>query len=215
MNRIRRTILAALLLALAPATGAARPADVAGWRGARWGMTEAALERVFGAALTRLPGRWRYGNAYATRALDDVRLGGAHFRAIFQMNAADGGLQQVLLEPKRQPGQDSVFRAAFDAMRASYGPPGESCVRPRAGGAPLSVTLSWRFPTTTAHLVLFDFRTRAIASDDPNVDTDPLTPYYRTRRNNPRFLPRRVLVRFHATAHAELMPPPCPAANRR
>ncbi len=68
---------------------------------ARWNMTEAELEHVFGENLGHLPGRWIYGNAYATRALDGIILGDQGFRAIFQMNVDSDRLQQVLLEPLR------------------------------------------------------------------------------------------------------------------
>lgn len=211
-----RSLLVVFALALvpAPAGGAAPPGDVEGWRAARWNMTEAELERAFGESLARLPGRWVYGDAYATRALADVTLGDARFRAIFQMNAASDRLQQVLLEPPRRPGQEAVFRSALDELRAAYGPPSGSCTVPRAGGGPLSVDLWWRFATTTVHLTFFDFYTRAMAFEDPNIDSDPLTPYYKTRRNNPQFLPRRALVRFHPTARPDLMSTACRDEDR-
>ena len=62
----------------APAAGST---DVTDWNGARWGMTEAELVEVFGAALAPLPGRWIYGGAYATRAIFGVEVGGLAFTA--------------------------------------------------------------------------------------------------------------------------------------
>jgi hypothetical protein len=203
-----------LPLVLASLRGAAQPLDLDGWRAARWGMTEAELEQAFGASLVRLPGRWIYGGAYATRALDDVKLATQRFRAIFQMNAQTNRLQQVLLEPIRQSGQEILFASTGAELRARYGPPSESCAVPRAGGGPLSVELFWRFQTTTVHLTFLDFYTREMAFENPNVDRDPLTPYYQTRRNNPRFLPRRTLVRFHPTGRADLMSLACRADGR-
>ena len=205
MNGHRLLRMVCLALVLAPLGDAARSAEVDGWRAARWGMTEAELEDVFGASLARLPGRWVYGGAYATRALEDVEVGGQRFRAIFQMNAEHGTLQQVLLEPMRRTGQEALFRSTLAELRETYGPPSASCAVPRAGGGPLSLELWWRQRTTTVHLTFFDFYTREIVFENPNVDRDPLTPYFKTRRNNPRFLPRRTLLRFHPTARADLM----------
>ena len=202
-------VLTAALL-LVSLRGVAQPADVEGWRAARWGMTAADLERAFGASLARLPGRWIYGGAYATRALDDVRIGQQRFRAIFQMNANSDRLQQVLLEPLHRLGQEALFGATLAEMRETYGPAGGSCAVPRAGGGPLSVERWWRFQTTTVHLTFLDYFTREMAFENPNVDRDPLIPYVATRRNNPRFLPRRTLVRFHPTGRTELMSVACP-----
>jgi hypothetical protein len=199
----------ALALALAAGRTIAQPADIEGWRGARWGMTEAALERVFGDRLARLPGRWIYGGAYATRLIEEVSIGDQRFRAIFQMNEETGRLQQVLLETVRRPGQEAAFHSTLAALRRAYGAPDGSCGVPRAGGGPLSLELWWRFPTTTAHLTFFDFYTRGMFSSDPNVDPDPLADWFERRRNNPRFLPRRTLVRFHPTGRADLMANPC------
>jgi len=204
--KITALLMILLAPAFAPGHGHAAPRDIEGWRGARWNMTEAELERTFGNSLAHLPGRWIYGNAYATRALGDVRLGNLRFRAIFQMNADSGRLQQILLEPLRRQRPDAVFSAALGELRKTYGPPSRSCNVPRSGGGPLSVEIRWRFPTTTVHLVFFNFHSRAMTSEDPNIDPDPLTPYYKTQRNTPGFLPRRAVVRFHATARTDLMP---------
>jgi hypothetical protein len=209
MNLHRLLLIIFLALVFAPLRPGAQSPEPDGWRAARWGMTEAELERAFGARLVRLPGRWIYGGAYATRALDDIELGDARFRAFFQMNAESDRLQQVLLEPLRRTGPESLFRDTLAELRETYGPPSAACKVPRSGGGPLSLEFWWRFPSTTVHLTFLDFYTREMAFDDPNVDRDPLTPYVETRRNNPRFLPRRTLVRFHPTARADLMSGAC------
>jgi len=203
-----------LALMLASVRGVARPGDVEGWRAARWNMTEGELESAFGANLALLPGRWVYGDAYATRVIGNIMLGNQRFRAIFQMNVNSERLQQVLLEPLRRPGQEAVFHSTLDELRATYGPPSGSCAIGRASGGPLSVELWWRFKTTIVHLTFFDFYTRAMAFEDPNVDPDPLKPYYKTRRNNPQFLPRRALVHFHATTRSDLMSKACRPEDR-
>ena len=201
------------MLAFAAMGAEARPADIEGWRGARWGMSEAQLLRVFGEVLEPLPGRWVYGDAYATRMIQPVALGGQRLRAVFQMQEKTGRLQQVLLETLRRPGQEAAFDSALAALRERYGAPTGSCAVPPAGGGPLSLEFRWVFPTTTVHLTFVDFFTTGMFSADPNVDPDPLARYFERRRNNPRFLPRRTLVRFHATARTDLTANPCSAGR--
>ena len=191
------------------ALGAA-PADVTGWRTARWGMTEGELIASFSGELRRLPGRWQYGGAYATHGLFDQEFAGQDFKVFFQMNAQSHRLQQVLLEGGRRRASPSGFASVTLALEKEFGPPSGRCSSLRADGAPAAARLWWRFPTTVVHAVFFDDYTGAIAFENPNVDIDPLTPYRETRRNNPRFLPRRILIRFHPSDRIDLRgKPPC------
>ncbi len=196
------SIVAVFLLA----TGGARavPRDLEGWQGARWGMTADELAGVFGPQLERLPGRWDFGGAYAERAILDVELGGLTFMAYFQMNKHSHQLQQVLLERRAVRATPAAYGAVLAALEAVYGAPEGSCVVPHPDGPPRRVTLRWRFPTTTVQITWLDFLTTAMLFEDPNVDRDPRVPYAETRRNNHRFLPRRILVRFHPSARADL-----------
>ena len=207
-------LLICLTTMLAPSHLVGQPTDGNGWRAARWGMTEGAVADAVGASLVRLPGRRIYGGAYATLAQKDILLGGKRFRAIFQMNLATGRLQQVLLEPVRRPRQEAQFRAALAELRETYGRPSGSCATPRDGNSPYSVEFWWQAPKTTVHLVFFDFYTRSIFFEDPNRDRDLWVPYVKIRRNNPRFLPRRTLVRFHPTARTDLMSARCRSKAR-
>ena len=72
---MRLLCLVISLLVLSKASGAA-PADLEGWRGARWGMTTEDLSAIFGADLKPLPGRWDFGSAYADKALFDAKAQG-------------------------------------------------------------------------------------------------------------------------------------------
>lgn len=195
-------LTAAVVLIGAPGASAA---DIAGWQQARWGMSETDLSRAFGSRLQPLGGQLAYDGAVATRGIEGVSIGGIPFRAVFQMSGTPPRLSQVLLQPSGRPAPERLLRPVHDALRDELGPPSAACVTPRADGGPLSVEIVWRSPTTTAHLSFFDFRSGAIAGEDPNVDPDPLTPYYKTRRNNQRFLPQRILIRYHATARDDLM----------
>jgi hypothetical protein len=217
-----RLLAGAVTLALAALPAAARPADVAGWQAARWGMTDSDLVDAFGDVLAQLPTRRDYGGAYAARYLPDVALGSRRWRALFQMNAADGTLQQVLLEPHCEPAAESPFAAARAALTDIYGPPDGRCATPGAGGAPRAVELWWTFATTTVRLAAFDFYTsrmifREGRTDRPPVvaPRDPDDPLDQAISGaNARFLPRRTLVRYHPTGRADLASATCPPDAR-
>lgn len=152
-----------------------------------------------------MPGRQIVGGGYADRALRGVSIGGEPFIAFFQMSEGSGRLQQVLLRwDRRQPGR-TASQSILAGLRERYGRERRVCREPKAGGGDLAVEHIWRFPTTTIHLTLLDFYTTAMAFEDPNAEPDPLVPHYKTQRNNPRFLPRSILVRFHASGRADLM----------
>ena len=202
VSRFAAVLCLALLFA---AAGASARDDLLGWQGTRWGMDEDALFAVHGDALRPLPGRQIYGGAYAEQTLSGIEIGGEPFMAVFQMEHGTDRLQQVLLRWTRRQPSERANRAILDALRARYGREDLVCRVPKAGAGDLIVERVWRFPTTTVHLSLLDFYTSAIAFQDPNSDRDPLVPSYKTRRNNPRFLPRSVLVRFHPTARVDLM----------
>lgn len=213
ITALRRTFVGSAILGLSalfglPATVSAAadlPTDLAGWQGTRWGMTDDNLKEIFGKRLEPLGGRLTYDGLHADRGVDGIRIGNVAFRALFQMSDDRDRLVQVLLEPEGKRPAQLLLRPVHDALRDAFGAPSTACVTPRAGGGPMTVEIVWQMPTTTVHLSLFDFRTQAIVSNDPNADPDPLTPYYKTRRNNPRFLPHRLVVRYHATERKDLI----------
>ena len=188
----------------------ARPAaaldDLPGWQGLRWGMTAAEIHDKLGERTTALPGRWLYGGAYAELAVEDVDLGGLAFTAYLQMNAATERLQQVLLERRRVGALPVAFEQLIDSLEAAYGPPVADCAQAKTGGEPLDYQMTWRFPTTTLHAKFLDFSTTAVFSRDPEAELDPLVIERKVRRNLRRFMPRRILVRYHDAARTELDP---------
>ncbi len=195
----------------APVAGPEAPVDPQGWRVARWGMDEAALAAAFGEALAQLPGRWRFGGAYADRALFDVTFAGLEFTAYFQMNEDSHRLQQVLLERRNRSSLGPSYLSVIDTLEALYGPPDAFCSVNPPGRSPVIVQASWRFPTTAIHASLLDFVTTGIAYEDMNRDFDVLDLHRDRRTVVRRFLPRRVLIRFHPAGREDLWPrPPCP-----
>ena len=97
-----------------------------------------------------------------------------------------------------------AFEAALSALETAYGPPEGSCVELQPDGTPQRFSLRWRFPTTTVQVTWLDFLTTAVLFEDPNRDRDPLVPFAKTRRINQRFLPRRLLIRFHPSERGDL-----------
>lgn len=188
----------------------ARPAaaldDLPGWQDLRWGMTAAQIRDELGDRVTPLPGRWLYGGAYAELAVEQVELGGLAFTAYLQMNSGTHRLQQVLLERRRVGAVPSAYEKVVDALEVTYGPASAECAQAKTGGEPLDYQMTWRFPTTTLHAKFLDFSTTAVFSRDPEAELDPLVIERKVRRNLRRFMPRRILVRYHDAARGDLDP---------
>ena len=185
-------ILTVLLLA---ATRGGLAADLDILREARWGMDAEALDEALGGADEPLPGRWDFGRYYAERIVEDVDVAGHRFRAFLQMDKATGRLGQILLERRGREATPMVFEDIADALTEQFGQPDES--GPDGNKAvPTSVRLVWHLPDLTINASFFDFYTTGMFFEDPNTDRNPLVPYAERRRNNPRFLPRRALIRF-------------------
>jgi len=194
------------LLLLAAAFPALALDDLPGWRETRWGMTEAELEESLGEDVMRLPGRWLYGGAYADLAVRDVEIAGLSFTAYLQMNSESNRLQQVLLERRRTGALPAAFEQLVDSLIETLGPPSTDCAQAKSGGRPLDYELTWRFPTTTVHAKFLDFSTTAVFSRDPEAELDPLVIERKVRRNLRRFMPRRILLRYHDAARRDLDP---------
>lgn len=200
-----RALPGALLLAFAAGPAAALD-DLAGWQDLRWGMTAVEIQRVLGDRVTALPGRWLYGGAYADLAVEDTDIGGLAFTAYLQMNTETDRLQQVLLERRRTGAVPAAFEAALAELTQRLGPPAGDCVQAKQGGQPLDYQVTWRFPTTTVHAKFLDFSTTAVFSRDPRAEHDPLIIERKVRRNIRRFMPRRIVLRYHDAALAALDP---------
>ncbi len=200
-------LIALMLVAATAARASPVFPDEPGWEQLRWGMTGEELRSLLGDRLVALPGRWRYGGAYADHAAFDVVLGGLEFTAYFQMNARSGTLQQILLERRRVRATPRALESLVSAMEVRYGAASETCRQAKSGGEPLIFEMIWRGRDTTIHLNFMDFSTTDIFYRDPNRDADPLVPFRDVRRANRRFLPRRILVRFHDVARHDLVLP--------
>ncbi|EWY36835.1 hypothetical protein N825_23315 [Skermanella stibiiresistens SB22] len=189
-----RARLAALLLlaSLHPAFAT----DIEVLRNVRWGMAPPDIAKALGDDATRLPGRWDFGRYYADTTVEDVQVASIGFRAFLQIDRQTGGLGQILLERRGRQASPVVFDDIVKALTDRFGSP-EKSDQQNTAAVPKSLRVVWRLPDFTINASFFDFRTTAIVSENPNVDRDPLTPFSERQRNNPRFLPRRALIRFN------------------
>lgn len=191
------------MVALLSPAAAARPGDVDGWQRARWGMTAAEIDNVYSNDLSRLRQPLLFGGAYADRSLA-TRLAGVPFLALFQMTAGNHRLQQVMLETRAPQATPAAHRNVARHLADAYGPADATCMREKAEGEPMLVESVWRFATTTVHASFIDFSTTAVFSEAPFPHR--LTqPSYERRRNHWRTMPRRIVVRFHASGRGDLM----------
>jgi hypothetical protein len=115
-------------------------------------------------------------------------------------------LQQVLLERRRVGAVPTAFEKLVESLETVYGPPSADCAQAKSGGEPLDYEMVWRFPSTTVHAKFLDFSTTAVFSRDPAAEIDPLVIERKVRRNIRRFLPRRILLRYHDAARRDLDP---------
>ncbi|SLN37193.1 hypothetical protein [Oceanibacterium hippocampi] len=188
-----------------------------------WGMPAGAVRAAFGERLRELSPPWRYGPMRAPFALLDQPLAGQRFDVILQIDEASGGLRQVMMQRRRGAMALRDYLEIVAALEAAYGKPTRICGETKAEGDPLAAWMTWEsagesaaaraLPAgTTLHATFLDFVTSSILEEDPNIDRDPLVPFYKTRRNNRQALPRRVIVRYHAADDIALAPrEPCVA----
>ncbi|QQP91918.1 hypothetical protein IGS68_12230 [Skermanella sp. TT6] len=188
--------LAAVLLVASTLQCAALADDLETLGRVRWGMSPGELSDALGRSANPLPGRWDFGRYYSETTVEDVEVGGIPFRAFLQIDRRTGGLGQILLERRGRQATPVVFDDIVRALTDRYGEP-EQTARDGDIAVPSAVRIVWRLPDFTINASFFDFRTTGIVSENPNVDRDPLTPFSERQRNNPRFLPRRALIRFN------------------
>lgn len=182
------------------------PADVEGWRQARWGMDQTALEQAFGGTLTALPGTWDFGLLYADRALFDARFAGLEFTAFLQMDRRDDELAQVLLERRGAAVTDAAYAELLEGLDTAFGPPHAVCRAYPEGRGPTILQARWDFPTTTVHASLLDFVTTGIAFYGTEGFASPFEAARDSRIIEPRALPRRILLRLHPSGRSDLLP---------
>lgn len=148
-----------------------------------------------------------FGPMAATHVADGIAEAGLAFRLFVQTDRATGRIRQLLFERRRgEIGPDDA-ETAFSDIAATDGRPLWSCAR-TANGTSHAL---WRREGIVIHLISFDDAARGIARFDPNTDSDPRARSSDRLRVRTRDLPKRLIVRIHATNDEELgRLPACP-----
>ncbi len=179
-----------------------------GWRRATWDMTAADLDRHFGERLTHLATPLDFGPFYADRMIADIDLGGYRFKAFLQLDRGARTLQQVLLDIRRIDAPARVFSVVLEDLIVRYGPP-DCLVEMETGAGAIPVGAVWRRSGTTVQAGLIDMNDPAILTENPNIPIDVRRPRRDRQIIRRSSLPRRVTVRFHSAARADLGLGPC------
>jgi hypothetical protein len=95
-NRFKVALALALLISISVPL-AAKPRDVLGWQGTRWGMSETALLNAFGSKLKKLPDRQAFVWLHVDYIISDFSLDGNAYTVFFQMDDRTNKLAQVLI----------------------------------------------------------------------------------------------------------------------
>lgn len=164
----RHALFGAAAFAVSARTAAARPADLAGWGDARWGMTVQALDRLYAGRIRVAESPLIFGPFRATRYLDRVAVAGRPFIAYLQTNGDDPHLAQVLLRYRGSRPAPADGAAVRMALTEQLGPTSEREVESDYSGSFPSFTVinRWAFPSTR---VLLRYT-------DPNADVSDRVP---------------------------------------
>jgi hypothetical protein len=174
------TVFAALTL-LVVAGAQAAPRDLPGWEQARWGMTMDQLAHAFGPRLRKLGTAIYFSDSFVIQVIDDVRLGGERFTALFQMDPGRGRLMQVLLRFTGGTPNYASYAKVRAALEAELGPPAEKTreTDSKSDRPWFRVTDRWVFPTTSVVLAYFE------PNLNGNRDKSLTVRYFPTRETEP------------------------------
>ena len=159
MKRLAKILFILTLLLFVSASCYARPKDIVGWQGARWGMSENDILRTFGSQLTKLPKRERFAGRHVDYVIKDFSLEGNVYTVFFQMDGQTDKLGQILIRlnemETRTPRGDAFNHLAL-LLTARFDTPteksdqtfDETIINYRS----MYLTRTWRFPTSTVEL---------------------------------------------------------------
>jgi hypothetical protein len=161
----RVLLIGAAALAVHPALAAAPPPDLPGWGATRWGMDRDALARAIGPSLVRLQAPLAYDKLIVRDTLPGQRLAGRPFVVLFQLDAAQETLAQVLVRYRGDFPMLSDFVAVRDLLAKDYGAPQERRAETDYSGSFPSfwIEADWRFPSTEVALSLTDPNARPLS----------------------------------------------------
>jgi hypothetical protein len=191
--------LAFVLAVLVPS--AAFAADLPDWLRAPLGQTSQAVATALGDRAVRLDPPLDYGTLKAPLMVKGVAVGGMAMTAFYQFDAQDR-LAQVLLERREAGSTPRSFAAIDAALTQALGTPALSCRQ--HWGTPRTQERRWKTDGMAVHLTFLDFAGQAMTLD-PNRDSfDPRVPSTAYEAFKPRSFPRRIVLRYFASANAAL-----------
>jgi hypothetical protein len=140
-------------------TASLKKNDVLGWRGARWGMTEADIVKIFGPSLNQVPKREDFSNFYVKYVIRDLEIGEENYTVRFQMDYQNNRLMQILIRPDQineigssfQDRRKNSFFGLEKSIRQEIGPPTSKEDKEDEKGR-FYGTRKWVFPTSTIEL---------------------------------------------------------------
>jgi hypothetical protein len=148
-----------MLVWLALASGAAlaapgqeNPPDLAGWRQARWGMSEAELKAAFAKELVTPAAALEFDDLVVREIIPRVSVSGRPFVVYFQLDAKSLRLEQVLLTYRGKRPTHGDYAAIAKELVDQLGPSETVTDRFYQSVPGFRIDRRWRRPTTTVAL---------------------------------------------------------------
>jgi hypothetical protein len=158
MVKYYRQILSLLGLILALSASGSSQTDLAGWRAARWGMSDSDILRTFGTQLKTLSKPQRFREQHVDLIIPDLKINDHLFTVFFKMDDRTDKLIEVLIrlnEMKSRNRRDDLFSELEMVLTKDYGAPGSKVNKketPLAKYEYWDLRRIWRLPTTTVEL---------------------------------------------------------------
>ena len=158
MVKYYRQIFSLLGLILALSASGNSQTDIAGWRAARWGMSDSDILGTFGTQLKTLSKPQRFREQHVDLIIPDFKINDHLFTVFFKMDDRTDKLIEVLIrlnEMKSRNRRDDLFSELETLLIKDYGAPGSKVNKkenPLAKYEYWDLRRIWRLPTTTVEL---------------------------------------------------------------
>ena len=143
------------LIVFVSVPSSARPKDVPGSQGTRWGMSETALLNVFGSKLKKLPARQAFVWLHVDYVITDFAIDGNSYTVFFQMDDRSNKLSQVLIrlnEMETHTPRLEEFNRLERLLTTEFGVPEKSdhnFLGPSSNYRSIEQRRTWKFHTST------------------------------------------------------------------
>ncbi len=164
--------------------------DLFGWQGARWGMSNEDIARIFGVRLKKLPKSEVFLGWHVDYVIPEFELRGKEFTVYFQISDTTKKLSQILIRLNEQESpvpRKKIFDSLESFLEGQYGKSLDSIDERRTssdGVIFINLTRIWKFPTTTVELAY---------GWDSQINTSLLTIRYFPTKATQRTTPNKAL----------------------